>query len=230
MRVPFKTETDAFRVAVALGVLLGASVLVGLLASRAYGVVAFAAGVAAGVTFELVGRETDRESALQEAADAPHRHGAGGGRRHLLVVTSVTLAGEELGRELAAAGGPEVELDVLVPIVASRSHYWASDFDREREEARERLEASLAWAAEHGFAARGEVGDPDPLIAIEDELRDFGADEVIVVRHSGERRSWLANRMLGHLARELDVPVREIALGDDQDRPPVRSPSPSPSE
>jgi nucleotide-binding universal stress UspA family protein len=146
------------------------------------------------------------------------------------VVTSVTLAGEELGRELAAAGGPEVELDVLVPIVASRSHYWASDFDREREEARERLEASLAWAAEHGFAARGEVGDPDPLIAIEDELRDFGADEVIVVRHSGERRSWLANRMLGHLARELDVPVREIALGDDQDRPPVRSPSPSPSE
>jgi hypothetical protein len=226
MRVPFKTETDAFRVAVALGLLVGAAVVVGLLASRAYGVVLFAAGVAAGVTFELAGRETDRGSALQEAADAPHRHGASGGKR-LLVVTSVKLAGEDLRRELAAAGGPGVELDVLAPILASRSHYWASDLDREGEEAHERLEASLAWAAEQGFAAKGEVGDPDPLLAIEDELRAFGADEVIVVTHSGERTSWLANRMLGHLARELDVPVREIALGDEQDRSAVLPPSPA---
>ena len=111
---------------------------------------------------------------------------------------------------------------MLAPILASRSHYWASDLDREREEAHERLEASLAWAAEQGFAAKGEVGDPDPLLAIEDELRDFGADEVIIVRHYRERTSWLANRMLGHLARELDVPVREIALGDDRDRSPSR--------
>ena len=142
----------------------------------------------------------------------PHPHGASGGTRHILVVASVRLAGEELRRELAAAGGAGVELDVLAPILASRSHYWASDVDREREEARERLEASLAWAAEQGFAAKGEVGDPDPLVAIEDELRDFGADEVIIVTHPRERTSWLANRMLGHLARELDVPVREIVV------------------
>jgi hypothetical protein len=60
-------------------------------------------------------------------------------------------------------------------------------------------------------------------VAIEDELRDFGADEVIIVRHPSERTSWLANRMLRHLARELDVPVREIVLRDDQARPPVPS-------
>ena len=210
-----------------MGLLVGTAVLVGWLASRAYGVVVFAAGVAAGITFELAGRETGRGSGLQEAADAPHVHGASGGTRHVLVVTSVKLAGEELRRELAAAGGAGVELDVLVPILASRSHYWASDLDREREEARERLEASLAWAAEQGFAAKGEVGDADPLVAIEDELRDFGADEVIVVTHSGERTSWLANRMLGHLARELDVPVREVALGGEQDRSALPPPSPA---
>ena len=228
MRVPFKTETDAFRVAVALGLVFGASVLVGWLASRgAYGVVVFAAGIAAGVTFELAGRETERGSALREAADAPHRHGASAGKRHILVVASVRLAGEELRRDLGAAGGAGVELDVLAPILASRSHYWASDVDREREQARERLEASLAWAAEQGFAARGEVGDPDPLVAIEDELRDFGADEVIVVTHSRERTSWLADRMLGHLTRELDVPVRVIVVGDDQDRSPVPPRSPA---
>jgi hypothetical protein len=226
MRLPFKTETDAFRVAVALGLLAGASVLVGWLVSRPYGVVLFAAGVAAGVTFELTGREDGRGSALQEAAHGPHPHGASGGKRHILVVASETLAGEELRKELAAAGA-DVELDVLAPIVASRSHYWASDVDREREEARARLEASLAWAAEQGFAAKGEVADPDPLVAVEDELRDFGADEVIVVMPARERTSWLANRMLGHLARELDVPVREIVAGGEQDRTPAPPGSPT---
>jgi hypothetical protein len=227
MRVPFKTETDAFRVALALGVLAGASILVGWLAATAYGVVFFAAGIAAGVTYELAGRETDRGSALRDAAHAPHRHGASGGTRHILVVAGVTLAGEDLRRELAAAGGAGVELDVLAPILASRSHHWASDVDREREQARERLDASLAWAAEQGFAARGEVGDPDPLVAIEDELRDFGADEVIIATHAREPTSWLAHRMLGHLARALDVPVREIVVDDDQDRSPVPPPSPT---
>jgi len=56
MRIPFKSESDAFRVALALGVLAGAAIVVGVLASRAYGVVLFAAGIAAGVTFELAGR------------------------------------------------------------------------------------------------------------------------------------------------------------------------------
>jgi hypothetical protein len=214
MRVPFKTESDAFRVAVALGLLAGTSLLVGWLATRAYGVVFFAAGIAAGATFELTGREADRRSALSQAARAPHRHGARAGERHLLVVANVTLAGEELRGALAAAGGAGFELDVLAPVHASRSHHWASDVDREREEARERLDASLAWAAAHGLSAKGHVGDADPLMAIEDELRDFGADEVIIVTHAHERTSWLANRMLGHLARELDIPVRQIAVDE----------------
>jgi hypothetical protein len=189
-----------------------------LIATRAYGVVFFAACVAAGITFELAGRETDRGSGLREAADAPHRHGASGGKRHILVVIGEELAGEELRRELEAVGGAGVEFDLLAPILASLSHHWASDIDRERKEARERLEASLAWAAEQGFVARGEVGDSDPLVAIEDAVREFGADEVIITRHSRERKSWLANRMVGYLRRELDVPVREVMVGPDQER------------
>lgn len=222
MRMPFKTESDAFRVAVALGLVGAASVLLGVLASRAYGIVLFAAGIAAGGVFELAGRETARGSGLREAADAPHPHGATGGKRHILVVAEERLAGDELGRELRT-GGADVELDVLAPILASRSHHLASDIDRERDEAQQRLAASLAWATEQGFAAKGEVGDSDPLTAIEDELRDFGVNEVIIVRHARERRSWLANRMLGYLAKELEVPVRETVVGDEHDRPPLPS-------
>jgi hypothetical protein len=226
MRVPFRSESDAFRITVALALVAGGAVLIGVLTSRAYGVVFLAAGLAAGVTFEFLGRDEDRRSALQEAADAPHPHAASGGRRHLLVVACETLAGDYLKRELEAAGGAGAEFDVLVPISSTRSHYLTSDIDRERDEAGARLDASLAWAAEHGFAAKGEVGDPDPLVAIEDELRDFGPDEVIIVMHEREHTSWLAKRMLSHLARELGVPVREIVLGDDDGKPRITGPAP----
>jgi hypothetical protein len=221
MRMPFKTESDAFRVAAALALVGVASLLVGLATSRAYGIVLFSAGVAAGLVFELAGRESGRGAALREAAHAPHPHGAAAGQRHLLVVASEQLEGEELARELRGAGG-EIELDVLAPILASRPHHLAGDIDRERDEARARLRASLAWAQEQGFAAKGEVGDSDPLTAIEDELRDFGADEVILVRHARESRSWLANRMVGYLARELEVPVREVVVGRGQEGDPLQ--------
>jgi hypothetical protein len=122
------------------------------------------------------------------------------------------------------AGGADVELDVLAPVMISRSHYWASDVDHERADAQKRLEASLAWAAKRGLTAKGEVGDADSLVAIEDELRSFGADEVIIAMHPGERIGWLANRMIGHLERELDVPVREIAIGDERPRSPSAAP------
>jgi hypothetical protein len=149
---------------------------------------------------------------LRDAAHEEHAHGA----RHVLVVATAELAGEDLRRELMARGGA-VELDVLAPILTSHSHYWASDVDREREEAHRRLERSLAWATAHGFAASGEVGDPDPLTAIEYELRGFEPDEVIVAMPPGEHRSWLANRMLAYLGRELNVPVRDVVVGAPPD-------------
>jgi hypothetical protein len=212
MRIPFRTESDVFRVVEALGLATGISILIGWLARPAYGIVAFAAALAAGLTFELVGREPDRRAPLREASQAPHPHGAPTGKRHVLVVASEPLAGDELVRELGR--GEDVELDVLAPILASRAHYWASDVDDEREEARRRLEASLAWAAGHGLTAKGEVADPDPLVAIEDELRDFGADEVIVVTHPRDSETWQERGELERLRAELDVPVVHVVARD----------------
>lgn len=142
------------------------------------------------------------------------------------MVAERALAGGELRRHLQPEPGVELELDVLSPVMASRLHHWAGDVDRERKEARVRLEASLAWAVEQGLVAKGEVGDADAMGAIEDELRDFGADEVVIVTHPSERTSWLANRMLSHLKNQLEVPVREIVMGEERDgsSPPSTEP------
>ena len=62
--------------------------------------------------------------------------------------------------------------------------------------------------------ARGEVGDPNPSIAIEDELRDFGADAVVVVTHPRELQTWQEQGELERLRRELaGVPVQHVMVG-----------------
>jgi hypothetical protein len=87
-----------------------------------------------------------------------------------------------------------------------------TDIDRELDEARERLRRSLAWARAHRIHARGEVGSTSPVVAIEDELRAFGADEVIVVTHPRERETWQERDELERLRGELDVPITHVVI------------------
>ena len=60
----------------------------------------------------------------------------------------------------------------------------------------------------------GEVGDPSPIAAIEDELRRLGADEVIVVTHPSAAQSWQERGELERLQRELDLPVTHVVVGE----------------
>ena len=99
-----------------------------------------------------------------------------------------------------------------------------SDIDHELADARERLKQSLAWALAQGIDVRGEVGDPSPLTAIEDELRRFGADEVIVVTHGRAAQSWQERREVERLQRELHMPVIHVMVGGDMTSCQARAP------
>ena len=133
----------------------------------------------------LIAYEATRPSGLlRDAEHAPHAHG---GRRHVVVVADTALAGEAPAEAIISAAGRDAQLDVLAPMLVSHTHYVTSDHDAEARTAQVRLERSLEWAAAHGFHARGEVGDDEPATAMADELRDFGADAVIIVT-DGDRR------------------------------------------
>lgn len=215
MRAPVRSETDAFWVAVGAAAVIGVSLLIGVLATPLAGVVFFAvAFVVAAVAYVVVGRR-DRPAVLHNAARASHPHGARAGTRHVLVIANETLSGSALRERLASANGDRLEVDVLAPVLTSPLHYGVSDIDRELRRARRRLRRSLAWAREQGIDAHGEVGDPSPTTAIEDELRDFGADEVIVVTHPGDSETWQERGELERLRRELDVPVTHVIAGDE---------------
>jgi uncharacterized membrane protein len=213
MRTPIRSETEAVRFVFAGAAVIALSVLTGWLVQPLVGVAVFVVAVAVAAIAYLRADNPDRRPALREAAHESHPHGARDGTRHVLVVANEALAGDELREHLSRSGGERVELDVLAPVLTSHLHYAMSDIDRELADARGRLDRSLAWARGCGIVARGEVGDPDPTTAIEDELRDFGADEVVVVTHPRERETWQEQGELERLRQELVVPVTHVMVG-----------------
>jgi hypothetical protein len=218
MRPPITSESDAYRLTLALALMVVVSAVIGDLVEPWVGFVVFIVMVLIAVIVFVAKTRPDHRPVLREAANAPHPHGARHGSRHVLVVANEALVGDALRRQILQ-GGRQVEVDVLAPVLPSRVHLQATDVDSEVNEARGRLERSLAWAREQGIVARGEVGDVSATTAIEDELRDFGADEVIVVTPPRDRENWQERGELERLRRELDVPVTHLVVDDPSHAP-----------
>lgn len=135
----------------------------------------------------------------------------------MLVVANRTLQDEDLAAILRRRAERGAELRVVAPILVSRVRYIASDVDRELQEAHERLAAALAWAHDAGFEASGKVGDPNVALgAIEDELRVFAADEVVISTYPRGKSNWLETGVVERLREELDIPVTHVVA--DRDR------------
>jgi len=214
MRTPIRSEPEAFTFAMLSAAAIVVCVLLGWLVAVWLGVALFAVALLAAVAAYLRAPNPDRRAALREAEHAPHPHGARDGRRHVLVVANETLAGDELRERILDGHGAGVEVDVLAPVLTTHLQLGVTDVDRETAAARERLERSLAWARAQGIDARGTVGDASPALALEDALRDFGADEVIVVTHPRDRELWQERQELERLRGELDVPVDHVVVGE----------------
>ncbi|HEX3510212.1 MAG TPA: hypothetical protein VHT27_03845 [Solirubrobacteraceae bacterium] len=212
-RSPILSEDDAFRLTVAEGVALVLfCCLVGWTTTAVAGAVVF--GALASVVFALymVRSDRGRRPPLRSAAEEAASHAPAPAKRHVLVVANEALAGEELGDYIRGIDGGRVVLDILAPVLLSRTHLAYTDVDAETCQALDRLSRSLTWARMQGFAARGEIGDPNPTTALEDELRDFGADAVIVATSERRPRRRQAPSELEQLREELDVPVVEMAV------------------
>jgi len=101
---------------------------------------------------------------------------------------------------------------VVSPALNTPLRHWASDEDPAREQAQQRLERSLSQLESEGVQARGEIGDGDPLQAIEDALRTFGADEIIISTHPEGRSNWLERGVVTNARERFAVPITHVVV------------------
>jgi hypothetical protein len=212
---PFRTEAEAFSFVIVVGLLFGAVALAAVLGGPWVGLGVFLAlGLGIGVGIYMKTEPKVPELAVWD------RHRAGPGeRKKILVVANETVAGRALRGEIVRRT-EEADADVLVvcPALNSPLRHWTSDEDGARANAQDRLDTSLAALAEEGVEARGEVGDADPLQAIEDALRTFGADEIIISTHPPGRSNWLEKDVIAHARERFDLPITHVVVDLESER------------
>jgi hypothetical protein len=204
---PLRDEASAFRV---VFLTLGGAVLVALGAwiNTWLGVAVFL--VLVGVALYAI-----RGSMSQRPPTAHVVHDDGPARK-ILVVANESVAGGELFELLGhKAEGVSEDILVVCPALNSKLNTWTSDEDGARAAAQARLDASLARLRAAGIAARGEIGDGDPLQALEDALRVFPADEVVVSTHPAGRSNWLEQGVVEQARLRFDVPVTHVVVDLD---------------
>ena len=132
--------------------------------------------------------------------------------RRLLVVTTVPVDGELLREHVRRhAGDAEAEVKIVAPAAHVSPLQWlATDDDDARGQAERIAEDAASAVSGEAKIAGAEVGDTDPVQAIEDALREFPADEVIVVTPSGDQAGWLEQDAAGAADERFGVPVTHL--------------------
>jgi hypothetical protein len=132
----------------------------------------------------------------------------------ILVVANETVGGRALLQEIERrTRGRQAEVRIVAPaLVASPLKHAFGDVDEAREKAKRRLERSLESIRSLGIAVTGDVGDADPNLAIDDDLRTFPADEVIISTHPPERSTWLEKDVVERAQRELSIPITHVVV------------------
>ncbi len=205
MESPFRSEAAAFRF---LLITIGAFALIVIAAwiDPWFGVAVWVLLTAGAVGVYLRERGPGPPREHVEHVGAPDE-------RRVLVVANETLGGEELMSaigELALAG--RTEFFVVSPALNSRLKTWTSDEDPARAAAQKRLDATLQRLASVGIEARGDIGDVDPLVAIEDAVRMFRPDEIVVSTHPEGRSNWLERGIVSAARERYDVPVTHVVV------------------
>ncbi|HXS34419.1 MAG TPA: hypothetical protein VN758_11675 [Solirubrobacterales bacterium] len=213
MHNPLRSEADAFRWAVIVGGGAVSVIVLTLLTRPVIGVVWAAAliGFGIGVAYRGARGSMPRNVAVTRGGDGKYR---------LLVVANETVGGEALLDEIRArCQGRESEILVVTPALASsRAAHWASDVDEAIELARQRMELSLIAIGELGLKAKGEIGDSDPNMAIEDALQVFSADEIVISTHPAERSRWLEHGVVDRAREQIDLPISHVVVDLAADR------------
>jgi GABA permease len=220
MHNPLRSEADVFRLVVVVGAAAALVVALSLVTRPLWGVLlaALLIGIGIGFAWRITRGSEPRSVEGHPVADDTRR---------ILVVANQTAAGRELLEEIAnRCRGRRCEVMLVSPaLVGSRAERWASDIDEGLDLARVRMSRSVAALRGVGIEVRAEVGDPDPNMAIEDALRVFPADEIVISTLPPEQSRWLEHEVVERTRREVELPMTHVIVDLDAERAtiPLRS-------
>jgi hypothetical protein len=127
---------------------------------------------------------------------------------HRVLVIAVAEATPAAAERIADITGSPADVRLLVPVPSHRLDRWLSAEDEARHEAEARLARSAGALVAAGLPVSGSIGDHDPAQALEDELRGYAADEVVLLTDRDKDP-------LGKVESRLGLPLRRVATNPE---------------
>ena len=132
--------------------------------------------------------------------------------KRILALTSEPISAGALRSAVGADVADDAEVLVVAPALSSRRRFFLADPDPAIERA-EAVEAeSVERLDEEGIDAAGDTGEEDPLLALQDALMTYEADEVVLFTHAGGKQNWLEEGLVEQAGSRFDVPVRHLVV------------------
>jgi hypothetical protein len=134
----------------------------------------------------------------------------------ILVLTTEAVSASQLRDALPSnAGDPEdAEIMVVAPALhKSALRFWVSDADEAIARADEVRHESVEQLGDDGVAASGDTGEGDPGDAIEDALKTFPADRILIFTHPESKQRYREDVDTDELAERFGIPVTQASTG-----------------
>jgi hypothetical protein len=131
----------------------------------------------------------------------------------ILVLTTEPVTADQLRAALPGDSNPQ---DAEVMVVAPALHknalrFWVSDADEAIAKADDVSHQTVDQLGADGVAASGDTGESDPEGAIQDALKTFPADRILIFAHPESEQRYKEDVDADELQRRFGIPVTQTS-------------------
>src|SRR4051794_12111599 len=132
--------------------------------------------------------------------------------KKILALVSEPISADALRSAIGPEAADDAEVLVVAPALNTKTRYFLADPDPAIDRAQAVQEETVERLDEEGIDAAGDTGEEDPLLALQDALVTFQADEVVLFTHAGGKRNWLEDGLVEQAKERFDPPVRHMVV------------------
>jgi hypothetical protein len=131
----------------------------------------------------------------------------------ILVLTTEPVTADQLRTALPGDSNPQdAEIMVVAPALHKNAlRFWVSDADEAIAKADDVSHQTVEQLGADGVAASGDTGESDPEEAIEDALKTFPADRIVIFAHPESEQRYKEDVDADELQKRFGIPVTQTS-------------------
>src|SRR3954466_12914416 len=132
--------------------------------------------------------------------------------KKILALVSEPVSADALRSAVGGDDADDAEVLVVAPALNTKTRFLLADPDPAIDRAEQVQEETVERLNEGGVDAAGDTGEEDPLLALQDALVTYDADEIVLFTHAGGNTNWLEDGLVEQAKERFDPPVRHMVV------------------